>query len=563
MSNILGYFFHRKRIKIAIAVAIVLLVIYPLVIRTKKSFADEISLFPTVCEGSWANAAEAAGDPADNRLIGAKSQAAGDIITCHSFDTSALPKGATISDAHLELVWTEGDQIKNIVEPSIEESYDSIAPVTEENPVIEKTEKEILNTETLPSIDQENTQKLPESKSIDSNNNDSQPQIEPTSRLPHWIQSLFIPEAQAEEQIVAPVENTKTESLNIEAEQVPAVQSNQENVITEETVLSETTNTIEVSNDNNPSSEASSEQIQSKTEIEVEKSNETRGMGTALYDITYTASDNKATPLGEITHEHLSQLYPISLTADDLVVLNIFLTSRMTYDQVNNLFLQGMKLVVEYSAKDSLDPIRQPNLEVDTILDDTTIDGIEAIRIKREDNKQYEIWYRVLEPEELTNNIQQEEKVSTQNDEPFISDSPEISISVLPEIKSEYIHITETAKPVIENSEENIISLPTNTINPESFLDTKTSNKKKRHYWNFVDGDNSVNRDTPVGLQDGYIFWLNKKGTVLNSFNILTQGYSSQLYQPENGVDFIIYRNPSSQEKKAILNFEKKFIFSE
>ncbi len=545
MSNILGYFFHRKRIKIAIAVAIVLLVIYPLVIRTKKSFADEISLYPTICEGSWANAAEAAGDPADNRLIGAKSQAAGDIITCHSFDTSALPKGATISDAHLELEWTEGDQIKNIVEPSIEDSYDSIAPLIEENPVIEKTEKEILNTETLPSIDQENTQKLPESKSIDSNNNDSKPQIEPTSRLPHWIQSLFIPEAQAEEQIVTPEENTKTESLNIEAEQVPALQFNQENVIT-------------------------SEQTESNTETDVEKSKETSGIGTALYDITYTASDNKATPLGEVTHEHLSQLYPISLTADDLVVLNVSLTSRMTYDQVENLFLQGIKLVVVYSAKDSLDPIRQPDLEVDTVLDDVKVDGIEAIRIKRADNEQYEIWYRILDPEELTKNIEQEDIVDTQGEETIISNSPKISIPVSSdisndEIKSEGIYITETTKPVpvIESSEENIISLPTNTINPEIFSDTKTPDKKKRFYWNFVDGDDSVNQDTPIGLQDGYVFWLNKKGTVINSFNILTQGYNSQLYQPENGVDFIIYRNPSSQERKAILNFEKKFIFSE
>ncbi|QQS60086.1 hypothetical protein IPN41_03080 [Candidatus Falkowbacteria bacterium] len=68
----------------------------------------------------------------------------------------------------------------------------------------------------------------------------------------------------------------------------------------------------------------------------------------------------------------------------------------------------------------------------------------------------------------------------------------------------------------------------------------------------------------PIALQDGYVFWLNKKGTVLNSYNILTQGYNSQIYEPESGDNFIMYRSPSSQEKKAILILsEKKFVFTE
>lgn len=565
MSKKLGNFFHRKSIKVAIALAIVLLVIYPFLIRTKNSFADEISLYPTICEGSWNNASEAAGDPVDNRLIGARSEAAGDMITCHSFDASSLPKDAVITDAHFEFLWTVDDETNKVVEPSIEESYDPIAPLIETEPVNQESETEILDTEIIPSVDQQN---LPESPEI--NSNDEPSVIEPTSGLPHWIQSLFVPEVRAQEEIVTPTENTQmsNETKNdteTNPQIIPSEINIPENISVEEVIneskLSEENTTLDKTNlDQTENSAKTADEIPQATVGETE-------IGIALYDIAYSISD-KQQSLGQVIHEHLSKPYSVSLAVDDLASIKVSLTSLMTVDHIDNLALGGIKLVIVYNASASLDPIRQPDLEVDTVLDNVNVDNIQAIRIKRSDNEQYEIWYRTLDPEELTNNMQQEYTVDIKG-ETIISDLLENPIPastdlVMDEIKSEEIYITGAEKSIIENSEKGIISTPTNTINSEIPSETKIPDKKKRYYWNYVDGDDSINRAISVAVQDGYIFWLNKKSTVLNSFNILTQGYNSQSYQPENGLDFIGYYSSSSQEKKAILNFsEQKFIFPE
>lgn len=586
MSKILGNYFNRKIFRIAIIVTIVVLVIYPFVF-SKKSFANEISLFPTICEGSWKNASEATGDPVDNRLGGAESTASGDMIACHSFDLSSLPHDAVITDAHLELVWASSNSKKQFIQPSIEESYDPLAPVTEEElldpsseineqgaeveSLIEEPQLNTLETQTAPPIEQKNIPVPVEEIKIDSTNSDITP--EPTSRIPDWIHSIFISEVKAEEAVI-PVENSiisnDNQLITTEVE-VASPETKPSKEITSETIVPEsvtTTSTPETGDSSVESSEihtvTSGENI-AETSITAEEAS----TGTALYNLSYTLDTKTEHHLGSVTQEHLSNVYPLSVTVDDAAVLKVSLTSLMTFDEIDSLSLEGMKLVVSYTAADSLDPIRQPDIEVDTVLDNIIVEDIQVIRLKRDDNKQFEIWYRTLDPEELIANNQTEDTVRTQGQESTLIDSVQISnplsTEIPPdEIKSEDLGITQTKELIIESTEKDEISRPTKTINPEITSIEKNSDKKKRLYWNFVDGDDSVNRFTQLGLRDGYIFWLNKKGTVLNSFNILTQGYNSQFYQPDSGIDFIMYRSPSSQEKKAILNMtEKKFIFPE
>lgn len=128
-----------------------------------------------------------------------------------------------------------------------------------------------------------------------------------------------------------------------------------------------------------------------------------------------------------------------------------------------------------------------------------------------------------------------------------------------------------------EITETKSISLETDVVNNDDIseskkiiksesplLEKKDSQIKKKFYWNFVAGGDLVHEFIPIALEAGNIFWLNKKSTALSYFSILTQGIFSQSYQPENGNDYIMYRNQSSQEKKAILSFsEQRFIFSE
>ena len=586
MSKILGNYFNRKIFRIAIIATIVVLVIYPFVF-SKKSFANEISLFPTICEGSWKNVSEASGDPVDNRLGGAESTASGDMIACHSFDLSSLPHDAVITDTHLELVWASGNIKKQFIQPSIEESYDPLAPVTEGEllePSSEINEQGVeveshrqepqlntLETQTAPLIEQKNIPVPVNEIKIDSTNSDITP--EPTSRIPDWIHSLFISEVKAEDALI-PVENSiisndNQPATNVVEVAIPETKPSKE--ITSEIIVPESVTTTKIPETGDNSTESSKIQTDTSSENIPENSitAEEASRGTALYNLSYTLNTKTEHHLASVTQEHLSNVYPLLVTVEDVAVLKVSLTSLMTFDEIDSLSLEGIKLVVSYTAGESLDPIRQPDIEVDTILDNIIVEDIQAIRLKRDDNKQFEIWYRTLDPEELIANNRTEHTLDTKREELTIAESSLITESIstdlpLAEIKSKDLGITQTEKLVIESSEKDQISRPTNTIKPEITSIDKSSNKKKKLYWNFIDGDDSVNRSTHLGLRDGYIFWLNKKGTVLNSFNILTQGYNSQFYQPDSGIDFIMYRSPSSQEKKAILNMtEKKFIFPE
>jgi hypothetical protein len=583
MPKKFGYFLHRKSTKIVIAFTIVLLIIYPFLFKTKKSFADEISLYPTKCVGSWNNADEASGDPADNLLIGAESTAVGETLTCYSFDTTSLPEDASITDTHLEFLWTVVDDKNNFIEPSIEESYDQITPLTEEKIIDQGTEIQTLDTEITPLIEQNDLKVLPEADNIEPVINDSKVEPGPTSRLPFSIRSLFISEVSAEEQLVAPVETpletvetnneTKTDLQN---EQNIDIQTEQKDLQAQENIsIEEASSENEMPLNDSILNDTSSIQTDTNDEGNAEATKEIVNevdTGTALYSISYAISDNKQQSLGQVTQEQLSKIYPISLTVDDLSFLKVSLTSLMTFDQIDNLALEGIKLVVEYSTGDSLDPIRQPDLYTDKILDRITLDGIEAIRIERADNKKYEIWYRTIDPQQSSEINQNNTEAIVIKEDTQIPVVTESSLLETPSLTSEELigrdkAISETEKLIIENPDTESTSLPTETVSPDISLEKKTSKtpeKKKRFYWNFIDGDDSVHRAMPIALQDGYVFWLNKKGTVLSSYNILTQGYNSQIYEPESGDNFIMYRSPSSQEKKAILILsEKKFVFTE
>lgn len=557
MPRLLSYYFHKKSFKVAIALAIVLLIIYPFVFQTKKSFADEISLFPTICEGSWINVKEAAGDPVDNRSNGAWSSAAGDIISCNSFDVSSLPEDASITDAHIEFMWAAGEVNEAIVEPSIEESYDAVIPSVETEKLDEQSEAEILEPETIPTSDKENSQENPQ----EINNSTNQEPTEPTSQIPQWLSSLIIPMVRAEEQTIVSENSPDITEPNLA---IPS--DEQEIILTPETQIPSIENEISEQATEVIPSEENTTQNDIISEAENVKTEEI--VGTALYNSSYTISGKKEQFLGEITHEQLSRPYVLPLTIDDITELTVSLKSLMTIDTVNNLTLQGVRLVVTYNVGESLDPIRQPNLEVDTILDEITVDDIQAIRIKRKDNKEYEIWYRVIEPTQQSKIDLKDTNIQISEIQEPISNIPEVTITN--DVKPEKIEVDDQ-EDVVETEKlperiplDETISITTDTVKPEINLVKSTSGKKKRFYWNFVEGNDLVSKNISVALQDGYIFWLNKKGTALNSFNILTQGYNSQSYSPESGNDFIMYRSPSSQEKKAILNMtEQKFIFSE
>ncbi|QQS60087.1 hypothetical protein IPN41_03085 [Candidatus Falkowbacteria bacterium] len=445
MPKKFGYFLHRKSTKIVIAFTIVLLIIYPFLFKTKKSFADEISLYPTKCVGSWNNADEASGDPADNLLIGAESAAVGDTLSCYSFDTTSLPEDASITDTHLEFLWTSGNEKNNFIKPSIEESYDQITPVADEEEIpqdseIKSIDSEVIpqNSEIIPQIEQNDLKVLPEADNIDPVINDSKVEPDSTSRLPFSIRSLFISEVSAEEELTAPVEapletveannETKTDLQN---EQNIDIQTEQKDTQAQENVApEEASNENEIPLNDSILNDTSSSQAETNAEGNAEATKEIVNevdTGTALYSISYAVSDKKQQSLGQVTQEQLSKIYPISLTVDDLAVLKVSLTSLMTFDQIDNLALEGIKLVVEYSTGDSLDPIRQPDLYTDKILDRITLDGIEAIRIERDDNKKYEIWYRTIEPQQSSETNQNNTEaivIKEDTQTPIVTESP-------------------------------------------------------------------------------------------------------------------------------------------
>ncbi len=505
--------------------AIFLLIIYPFLFNTKKSFAGEIVLFPDHCQGTWSNSASVAGDPAEDESGGAESLAAGDAITCDSF-IGDLPNDAVITEAQLEFIWSVDTESKSVVEPPIEESYDVIpvppseseqepeAPTTNNDEQLPETEEPSQESETI------ETPVVPEASN------------EPISRLPMWL-SFSTPIAQAEEEVILqPIDSSTLE--------IPVTEDSQ---------------IIGITNSEIPSvSENDSEQ---EIETNEENNQPMQPSGTSLFNITYQKDKTTMLPFGQITYENLTAKYPIDLTIEDISNLQVALTSLLTIDSHESLHLQGIGLVIKYNKSE--DPIRQPDLHVDTVLDDVTIENIEAIRIKRADNKEYEIWYRTLEPEEQAENENKKVEIKTEE----MADSENIT---LPESPIQIASNEQLSEPELDISEtiKSEIETPSEVIVPEPDLENVKINRKKDFYWNFIARDDSVHSTVPISLQDGYIFWLNQKGTTLNSFNILTQGYNSQVYQPEEGLNYIIYRNPSSQEKKAILSsLEQKFIFSE
>lgn len=546
MSRIYNFLFHKKTIRLVIALVIVLLIIYPFLFGTKKSYADEIILFPKNCQGNWSNAQSAAGDPAENDVSdGAQSLAVGDRIVCDSFEGS-LPEGVTITDSHLEFIWSIGKKSEPVIEAPIEESYDTTPILPTESPVQEENIKQ-------PS-DGIETQVTPSSK-------------EPSSRLPKWFQSFSIPTANAEEEAPTDPVSAPTPPL---LENISIDRNSSE--------VSVPLSTNDTSSDINESSTATTDfeekSSESSNQGEEGKNSENSGKGTSLFTIQYSLGKEESFSLGVITHEHLTENYQVPLTSADISNVQVSLSSLMTIDIIENLSLQGIELVVAYNGIESDDPIRQPNLKIDAILDDITIDDVRAIRIKRADNKEYEIWYQIVVATPKTEATPSKEilpidiKDSGQIFDEEISSNNQTEPLTQPEIisptvnfvnhlqASDSLEVTQSVSQVITSSQAADVN-NIESINP-------ISNEKVDQEWNFVAGDSLVHEFMPIALKDGNIFWLDKKGRVLNSFSILTQGLTSQSYQPEKGNDYIIYQDPTSKEKKAILNFSgQKFIFSE
>lgn len=546
--------------KIVIIFAILALLAYGFFFPFKKSYANEITLFPSVCEGSWQNATAVAGDPAEE-TGGAQSLSSGDIINCHSFSGESLPEGVTITSAYVEFIWTVNKKSEELPAPSIEDSYDPnplpIAPTEnlEEGLTKEEPIKDIPASieEVSPTIEQPSVESSPE---------------EPTSYLPKLKQVFFIPIAQAEEatpvsseSVNLPPEPSVSDNSKIEAlepenissveEKLPDVNESEKELINKSDVFLKNEEVIPSENSSTPSPQE-------------EGNNEIAANGTPLFAIIYSLPSKNQQPLGHIMQEQLNDRYGINVDISEIPDLEVSLTSLLTIDSVKNLTLQGIQLVVRYDEPKQEDPIRQPDLTVDTVLDDIRSEDTRVIRIQRADNKEYEIWYRSLGAEAQENSkqekienptVEDQQQGDTIKDDKFItSDSEVISDIISPEslktplIKSDNEIRTpaEANTSVIDSSIQSVIPSPPTT-------DAR---------WNFVVGHNLINSSFPIAFKDGVIFWVNQPGNALYTFTILTQGIYSSSYQPDQGENSITYKNSSNQEKEARYEAESgQFIF--
>lgn len=522
--------FHKKILIITTASVIALFVVYFGFI-TKKTKANEIVFFPEHCSGSWQNASEVAGDVDDkDKLSGARTTAVGDQIICQSFSGS-LPEGVVIQSAAIQFVWGIDSNPSIPKEPSIEESYDPVIP--------KKYEEEIEKIIEIQPVE------IPQEKT-----NEIVPEIlplsEPTSRLPRWWQAIVAP-AHAEEDLGANVE-TKLEPI-VSPEIINEL--NTEKIIEKNQTPSEdiqsSSETIE------PELEANSEIPTPSSETITEISTDNDGVNPA-FDVQYGLGESPWQVVGNLNREYLTDIQALPITVDDISSLKVSLTTRLTLERLDNLVLQGVKLIITYQGNnDDKDPIKQPNLQVDTILDDVTVDNIRAIRIIRAKSKNQEIWYQTLKS---TDEIESKNSIKIIKKE--ITSVPTDSEGKI-NIELKETIVSDSIKPMIEKNTEIVETNLPPTVTKKPIL-----KKTPKTDWNLVATDELIHVNSPLSLQDGLLFWFSKEGAALYSFNILTQGVHTQSYQPENGFDYIKYINQVGQEKKATFDFSNHvFIFSE
>lgn len=82
--------------------------------------------------------------------------------------------------------------------------------------------------------------------------------------------------------------------------------------------------------------------------------------------------------------------------------------------------------------------------------------------------------------------------------------------------------------------------------------------------WTLVATDDYIHEFSPLGADEGFIFWLNKSGQAIYMYNSAGQTLNSREYKPEEGADYIIYKNSVDEYKKIVLDFsERKFELAE
>lgn len=472
----MGFFHHppkRPWAKIVIISLICAFLAYTFYLLPKKSYAEEVFLYPEACTGTWTYSQLVAGEKFPNQSYpGARSTASGDNISCFNF-TGNLPPDSTIISATVSFLWGNIDPEYRMPAPSIEESYD-VAPISG---------PDIISDTVVPEVIEPATEVI-------------EPAVEPMS----WLRQ-FVPiaRAQGEETVVEVV--PEPEMRKLEVIEVPTEEKETKILETEESnkeispAVDDLEEAAEATKEVMPSAETSPHPV---TVDEALPSSDTEH-ATALFDVSYQLGDSPAQSLGLLYQENLSATFGVPVTLETLPDLSISLVSRLSLDSVAQMELEGVRLTITYSNEEIEDPFRQPNFEVDKVIDTLQAGKYEAIRIQRGDNKEHEIWYRELSEFGLTEkNSSEEEKIN--------------------------IHTTE-----------------------ETMLQ-----ERKDFYWNFVAGEELVNEVLPIALQDSHIFWFNSKGDILYVYSILTQGINSQSFSPQDENITISYFGPAKQEKKAV-----------
>lgn len=471
----------------------------------KKSYAEEAFLFPQVCQGTWTNSQVVAGEKfVSDSIVGARSTAAGDEITCQSF-SGTIPSDIVIKSATIHFLWKEATENQATPPPpTLEESYDPVGSSSgniEFKEIKPDTEKEIDQVEPFLEVNSEPSPSREETTLPSDLKDENIPKEEPTTqdfklepvsnptKPVSWRSTLFkwlaVASAQAEE-IDKP---TPTPSLS-EEDTFPEQSRN----IISSIVDSKEDNTKELTPENVSQPFAPAIEISPQTLPPLDQMIET-----GLFQVDYQLDDSPPQKLGLITQESLEKAFSIPVSIETIPKLRVRLTSLLTLDAKQLLELTGMKLVIEYNRNVEEDPIKQPNLEIDSLLNTLQTGQYEVIRIQRADTKEYEIWYRELTESELINNTPVSEIESDQVDSE--EDSPE---------------------------------------------------KKPVFYWNFVAGKELVHETLPIALHDGYIFWFNAEGNDLYAYSILTQGINSQSFSPQDNNISIVYFGPAKQERKAV-----------
>lgn len=582
-------FFHHSQKKIftnviVIAVMFVFL-LYTFYLLPKKSLAEEVFLYPEVCTGTWSKSETVAGQDFSDSSRGAHSSAVGDELSCLNFKGD-VPPGIEVLSASLEFIWGEKTP-ESVTPPSIEESYDlkpidvkSSVPVTEIEKLDEKSSDEV-KIETDLKLDTEN-QKSDIEKS--SPNQEKLQDFEPQKTVPEpvsWLstfKSLGVAEVKAEEiQSVTDVEVVAPK--NIEIQKKVEEKTNTTTELTEKlkTPVDEKT-TLDVDENNLDKTETLdsplisqeiSPEINAQTSEPSSVSDNTSG--TALFDISYQLDDSPSQTLGSLYQESLSEKISIPLQYADIARLVVTIKSRLTLDSTEYLVLQGVRLGITYSLSEtSDDPFPQPDLTRDTVLDDVISENIEVIRLKRNKTKANEIWYRYVTPGDVIQlkdtETEKPEVINNDSSEALLEENLEADVDLTmptttytPSLDSEAL-ITNTTQIALDETKvenESISSTKKNILKTKKDKDTK-------YEWNFVAGDDAVHESFPIDYRSNFIFWLNKEGTVINAFNIFTQGFISQSFESEDTSISLTYWDTTDKEKKVFIDLDnQKFIFSD